>query len=211
MRDSERKRRGLWAVALAAALLMGCAAPITYPVQLAYDGHVPPAADETVAVGIQPFRDRRDTGDRFAVGYRQVGRGEGERERYASSPDDVAQAVTRMTRELIRQKGDVPGELEGWNYTPDQMMDLSKGFDVLVGGDILRLRCNAEKRLMYTRMDLELEIVVYVGQVREGVVHRRPISMRTERVAATFGPRELQQFLNDMLSQALEKGCVDIP
>ena len=211
MRDSERKRRGLWAVALAAALLMGCAAPITYPVQLAYDGHVPPAADETVAVGIQQFRDRRDTGDRFVVGYRQVGRGEGERERYASSPDDVAQAVTRMTRDLIRQKGCVPGELEGWNYTPDQMMDLTEAFDVMVGGDILRLQCNAEKRLMRTRMDLELEIVVYVGKVREGVVHRRPISMHMERVAATFGPRELQQFLNDMLSQALEKGCAAIP
>lgn len=209
MRDPEWKRKGLLAAVLAAALLTGCAAPITHPVQLTYDGHVPPAADETLAVGIQPFRDRRDTEDRFVIGYRQLGRGE--QERYASSPDDIAQAVTRMTRELIRQKGGVPGELEGWDYTPDQMMALAEAFDVLVGGDILRLRCNAEKRLMRTRMDLELEIVVYVGKVREGVVHRRPISMRTERVVATFGPRELQQFLNDMLSQALEKGCADIP
>jgi len=209
MRNQRWKRKGLSAVVLAAALLTGCAAPITHPVQLAYDGHVPPAADETVAVGIQRFRDLRDTEDRFVIGYRQLGRGE--QERYASSPDDVAQAVTRMTRELIRQKGGVPGELEGWNYTPEQMMDLTDAFDVLVGGDILRLQCHAEKRLMHTRMDLELEIVVYVGKVREGVVHRRPISMRTERVTATFGPRELQQFLNDMLSQALEKGCADIP
>jgi hypothetical protein len=210
MRDQRGKHKGLLAVVvLAAALLMNCAAPITHPVQLAYNGHVPPVADETVAVGIQTFRDQRDTEDRFVIGYRQLGHGE--RERYASSPEDIARAVTRMTRELVRQKGGVPGELEGWNYAPDQMMELTDAFDVMVGGDIVRLRCNAEKRLMHTRMDLELEIVVYVGKVREGVVHRRPISMRTERVAATFGPRELQQFLNDMLSQALEKGCADIP
>jgi hypothetical protein len=208
MRNKKWKRAGLWAVVLA-VLLMGCAAPITHPVQLAYNGHVPPVADETVAVGIQRFRDQRDTEDRFVIGYRQLGHGE--QERYASIPDDISQAVTRMTRELILQKGGVPGELEGWDYTPDQMMNLTEAFDVMVGGDILRLQCNAEKRLMHTRMDLELEIVVYVGKVREGVVHRRPIRMRTERVTATFGPRELQQFLNDMLSQALEKGCADIP
>jgi hypothetical protein len=35
--------------------------------------------------------------------------------------------------------------------------------------------------------------------------------MKTERTTPTFGPRELGQFLNEMLSQALEKGCRDIP
>ena len=202
------KRSGLLAIFLA-GLLGACAAPITHPVHLAYNGQAPSVADETVAVGIQPFQDRRSAADRFVVGYRQLGRGE--QERYASSPDDIAQAVTRMAGDLVRQKGADPGALEGWNYTPDQMMDLTEAFDVFIGGDILKLRCDAEKRLMHTRMVLELEIVVYVGKVREGVVHRRPISMRTERIAATFGPRELQQFLNDMLSQALEKGCQGIP
>jgi len=202
------KRNGLLALVLA-ALLGACAAPITHPVQLAYNGHVQPVADETVAVGIQLFRDQRSAADRFVVGYRQLGHGE--QERYASSPDDIARAVTRVAADLIRQKGAAPGVLEGWDYTPDKMMDLTEAFDVFVGGDILQLRCDAEKRLMHTRMVLELEIVVYVGKVREGVVHRRPISMRTERIAATFGPRELQQFLNDMLSQALEKGCQGIP
>ena len=208
MRAQALKRRELLAIVMA-VLLGACAAPITHPVQLAYDSHTPPAAEQPVAVGIQLFRDQRSEKDRFLIGYRQIG--PGERERYASSPEDVSRAVTRMTGELSRQKGAVPGELAGWNYAPDQMMDLSDAFDVFVGGDILRLRCNAEKRLMHTRMDLELEIVFYVGKVREGVVHRRPVSMRTERISATFGPRELQQFLNEMLSEALEKGCRDIP
>lgn len=208
MRAQGVKRNGVLAVVLA-ALLGACAAPITHPVQLAYNGQVQPVADETVAVGVQRFRDQRKDADRFVVGYRQLGRGE--QERYASSPDDIARAVTRMAMDLVRQKGAAPGTLAGWDYTPDKMMDLTEAFDVFIGGDILRLRCDAEKRLMHTRMVLELEIVVYVGKVREGVVHRRPIRMRTERVAATFGPRELQQFLNDMLSQALETGCQDIP
>ena len=53
--------------------------------------------------------------------------------------------------------------------------------------------------------------MLYVGKVREGVVHRRPVTMRTQRVAAAFGPGELRRFLNEMLSEALEKGCRDVP
>jgi hypothetical protein len=208
MREQGWKRNGLLAIVMT-ALLGACAAPITYPVQLAYNGHVQPAAGQTPTVGIQAFRDQRKEKDRFVIGYRQLGHGE--EERYASSPDDIAGAVTRMAGELMRQKGAVTGKLEGWDYTPDQMLTLSDAYDVFIGGDILRLRCDAEKRLLRTRMVLELDIVVYVGNVREGLVHRRPVNMRTERVAPTFGPRELQQFLNDMLSQALEKGCQGIP
>ena len=119
--------------------------------------------------------------------------------------------MTRMAGELIRQKGGTPGVLNGWDYSPEQMLALSDAFDVFVGGDIQQLRCDAEKRLMHTRMVMELEMVVYVGKVREGIVHRRPVRMRSERVAATFGPRELERFLNDMVSEALETGCRDIP
>lgn len=208
MQGQKRNTRMIVAAVLA-ALLGACASPITHPVELNYTGHAGPAADTAVAVGIQPFEDRRENEDRFVIGYRRVGRGE--RERYISSPDDLAGSVTRMTAALIRQKGGAPGPLAGWDYTPDQMLALTDAFDVFVGGEIRTLRCEAEKRVLHTRMVLELDIVVYVGKVREGVVHRRPVSMRTERVSAAFGPRELRRFVNDMLSEALEKGCRDVP
>jgi hypothetical protein len=112
-----------------------------------------------------------------------------------------------MTAELIQQKGGLPRVLEGWDYTPDQMLALTDAFDVFIGGEIQTLRCEAERRFMHTRMVIELDVVFYVGLVREGVVHRRPVSMRSERVSAAFGPPELRRFLNDMLSEALERGC----
>lgn len=192
-----------------AALLGACASPITHPVALTYTGPAQPSTEAPAAVGIQPFEDQRGRDDRFLIGYRSLGRGEWER--YVSSPDAVAEAVTRMTTELIRRKGGLPGALQGWDYTPDAMLALTDAFDVFIGGEIERLRCDADKRLMHTRMVLEVDIVVYVGKVREGVVHRRPVSMRTERVAAAFGPGELRRFLNEMLSEALEKGCRDVP
>jgi hypothetical protein len=199
-----------WILAAALITLLGaCTTPITHPVQMGYSGHAGLAAQQPVAVGIQTFRDQRTAADRYVIGYRQLGRGE--QERYVSSPDDIARSVTRMTGELIRQKGGMPGVLKDWDYSPAQMLALSDAFDVFVGGEIQQLQCDAEKRLMHTRMVLKLELVVYVGKVREGIVHRRPVSMRTERVAATFGSRELRQFLNDMVSQALEKACQDIP
>ena len=195
---------------LAMAVLLGaCASPITHPVALTYTGPASPATEAPVAVGIQPFEDKRGRDDRFLIGYRSLGRGEWER--YVSSPDDVAAAVTRMTADLVRRKGGIPEALQGWDYTPDAMLALTDAFDVFIGGEIERLRCEAEKRLMHTRMVLEVDLVLYVGKVREGVVHRRPVTMRTQRVAAAFGPGELRRFLNEMLSEALEKGCRDVP
>ncbi len=204
------KQRICLIVALAlVALLCACTTPITHPVTMDYSGHAGLATQQPVAVGIQAFRDQRTETDPYVIGYRQLGRGE--QERYVSSPDDIARSVTRMAGELIRQKGGMPGGLKDWDYSPEQMLALSDAFDIFVGGEIQQLQCNADKRLMHTRMVLTLDLVVYVGKVREGVVHRRPVSIRTERVAATFGPRELKGFLNDMVSQALEKGCQDIP
>ena len=206
-----KRQQTLWlTVSLAlAVLLSACASPITHPVALTYTGPARATTDAPVAVGIQSFEDQRGRDDRFLIGYRSLGRGEWER--YVSSPDDVAAAVSRMAAELIRRKGGTPGVLNGWDYTPDQMLALTDAFDVFIGGAIERLRCEAEKRLMHTRMVLEVDIVVYVGKVREGVVHRRPVTMRTERVAAAFGPGELRRFLNEMLSEALEKGCRGVP
>jgi hypothetical protein len=201
--------RILWRVGAAALLLSACASPITHPVALTYTGQARSSAESLVAVGIQPFEDRREPDDPFLIGYRSLGRGE--RERYVSSPDDIAQSVTRMTAELIQRKGGQPAPLAGWDYTPDRMLALTDACDIFVGGQIRTLRCKAEKRLMHTRMVLELDIVIYIGMVREGVVHRRPVNMRTERVAAAFGPEELRRFMNEMLSEALERGCRDIP
>lgn len=208
MRKSMQKAKWLLSAVLV-ALLGACTTPITHPVQMGYNGHAGLAVQQPVTVGIQAFDDQRSVADHYVIGYRQLRRGE--QERYVSSPDDIARSVTRMTGELIRQKGGMPGVLKDWDYSPEQMLALSDAFDVFVGGEIQHLRCDAEKRLMHTRMVLTLDIVVYVGKVREGIVHRRPVSMRTERVVATFGPGELGRFLNDMLSQALEKACQDIP
>jgi len=206
---SGQKRKGRWMVSMVLLVLLGaCATPITHPVPMDYAGGAQPATGGPVSIGIQPFVDQRTGGDPYLIGYRQVRRGE--QERYVSSPDDVARSITRMTGALVRQKGGDPGVLTGWDFSPDQMLALSDAFDVFIGGEVRRLQCDAERRFMHTRMVLELDMVFYVGKVREGVVHRRPIQMKTERVTPAFGPRELGRFLNDMLSQALEKGCRDI-
>lgn len=208
MREPRQSLFLVGVVALA-ALLGACASPITHPVALTYTGQARSATASLVTVGIQPYKDQRERDDRFLLGYRSLGRGEWER--YVSSPDDVARSVTRMTAELIQRKGGQPAALEGWDFSPEQMLALSDAFDIYIGGEIRTLRCTAEKRLMHTRMVLELDIVTYIGKVREGVVHQRPVAMRTERVVAAFGPSELRRFINEMLSEALERGCRDVP
>ena len=110
-----------WLLLAALIALWGaCTTPITHPVAMGYSGQAGLAVQKPVTVGIQAFGDQRDEADRYVVSYRQLGRGE--QERYVSSPDDIARSVTRMTGELIRQKGGVPDVLRHWDYSPEQLL-----------------------------------------------------------------------------------------
>jgi len=190
-------------------LLAACASPITYPVRITYTGESARTATAPAVVGLQLFQDERGMKDLYQIGTRAIGRGQ--QERYVSSPENVAVAVSDAAAALLQRKGLKVDQLKDWDLTPESMERLAGDRQYLLAGKIRTLRCDATRRLMHTNMQIEIELVLYIGRVAAGAVDRRPIDIRMERVAPKFGPEELGRFLNDSLSQLLEKGLADLP
>ncbi len=194
------------------ALMMGmaaCSSPITYPVRITYTGQTPVASESSGQVGLQVLEDARDSEDAYWIGRREVG--SGAYERYVSTPDNVALSVSDALAELLQRKGFQVSQIAGWDFSPEDMLVRAGGRDYLIGGAIRRFRCEADKGFAHTRMIMEIELELQVGRVGRQAVDRRPVDIRMERVAATFGPEELQRFMNEMLAEVLEKGLSDVP
>jgi hypothetical protein len=190
-------------------VIAACASPITYPVHITYTGQAPMASENSAQVGLQVLTDERGRKDAYRIGRREVGRGS--YENYRSDPDNVALSVSDALAELLQRKGLQVGQIRGWDFSPEDMLARSGGKDYLIGGAIRKFHCEADKNLMHTRMVVEIELELRVGRVARQAVDRRPVEIRMERVVATFGPDELQRFMNDMLAEVLEKGLKDVP
>ncbi len=199
------RRTGMLAVM---AALTACAAPITYPVRITYTGQAPIASESVGQAGLQVLRDERG-GDAYQIGRRKVG--SGAYERYRATPEDVALSVSDALAELLQRKGLQVTQIKGWDFTPEDMLARAGDKDFLIGGVIRKFTCEADKGLMHTRMVMEIELELQVGRVGRRSVDRRPVDIRMERVAPTFGPDDLQRFINEMLAQVLEKGLKDVP
>jgi hypothetical protein len=190
-------------------VIAACASPITYPVRITYTGQAPMASENRAQVGLQVLTDERGSEDAYRIGRREVGRGS--YEHYRSDPDNVALSVSDALAELLQRKGVQVNQIRGWDFSPEDMLARSGDKDYLIGGVIRKFHCEADKNLMHTRMVMEIELELQVGRPKRQAVDRRPVDIRMERVAATFGPDELQRFMNDMLAEVLEKGLKDIP
>ncbi len=197
---------GLLAVPL---LLAACATPMTYPVRITYTGQAPIASENVGQAGLQVLQDERGRDDAYQIGRRQVGAGA--YERYRAAPDNVALSVSDALAELLQRKGLAITQIKDWDFTPEDMLARAGDKDYLIGGSIRKFSCEAEKNLMHTRMVMEIELELQVGRVGRQSVDRRPVDIRMERVAPTFGPDDLQRFINEMLAQVLEKALKDVP
>ncbi len=197
------------AVLAAIAGLMACATPITYPVRITYTGQAPIATENVGRAGLQVLQDERGGQHAYRLGRRQVGRGSFER--YVSAPDDVALSISDALAELLQRKGLQIRQIEGWDFSPEDMLGRAGDDDFLIGGVIRKFNCEAEKNLMHTRMVMEIELELQIGRVGLAVVDRRPVDIRMERTEPTFGPDKFQYFMNDILAQVLEKGLKDVP
>ncbi|MDJ0723314.1 MAG: hypothetical protein QNJ04_16870 [Desulfobacterales bacterium] len=200
---------GLAGLVAAMALLAACAAPITHPVRITYTGQAPIASERVGRAGLQMLEDGRGHEDAYWIGQRAVGAGS--YERYVSSPDDLALSVSDALAELLQRKGLEVAQISGWDFTPEGMLARAGDRDYLIGGTIRRFNCEAEKKLVHTRVVMEIELELRLGRVGEKSVDRRPVDIRMERVAPKFGPDDFQRYINEILAQVLEKGLRDVP
>lgn len=195
-------------VMLLGLFLLSCVSPITHPVYLRDQGTPEAGRFSGVAIGLQAFADRRQESDRFLIGYRDLGGGK--RERYATMPVNVAEAVTRTAAQRLERMGARVLPAKGWDHTPEAMERVETGADYLIAGEVVRLRCDAERALLGTTLRVEAQVVFYIGGRGTGQVNRRPVQVGIERFEAIFKPEKIERLVNEALVEILDRGLKDL-
>ena len=100
--------------------------------------------------------------------------------------------------------------VSGWDFSPEALKHIGKGLKYIVGGDIVKLRCDATKRVGRTNMVLEIKIITYVGTVESGSVKKRPFEIKLTRTDPTFGSESLEKFINEALAKIIANTLADL-
>jgi hypothetical protein len=181
--------------------LYGCMAGGHKYVDLYYAGST--ESTQSGNVGISSFIDSRPGADTGYVGTRYLGKGG--KETYFALGDDLALSVTGICKSYITDTGFTCTSIPHWNFTPEGVKDAGQRFDFIVGGEIRTLDCFAVKKMGFTSMTLDIDLVVYIGTPDRVELKTIPVKLKLERNEITFTEEKLQGFLNISLLEVFQK------
>ncbi len=181
-------------------IVSGCTAPGPKFVDIQYTGDTETAMSGKV--GIAGFTDKRDRMGEGAVGKRAL---HGDREEtFFVQGMDLAGSVTRAFKTCLEKSGFDCREISAWEHSPQGVKQAGKGFEYIIGGDINKFECFAEKKAG-TVFTIDIDIVVYLGSNREDMFKRIPVALTIERRALKFSKEKLETFFNEALSEVIAK------
>lgn len=190
----------LWLILFFALLSCGCAAGGPKFIDLTYTG--PGGPGGSGAVGIAGFTDERENAGEGYVGKRKLRHNR--EETYFVDGLDLAGSVTKAVSAYLEKSGYTVSRIEKWTHSTDGVKNAPSRFDTIIGGDVLSFECSARKNAT-THMDIEISLVVYIGDVKEGKFQTIPVELTMERRELGFSARKLENLLNDSLEEVLQK------
>lgn len=191
------KGRWLWVLALL-FFIWGCAGSRTFWMDIRYlPGSSQEKIKESRVVAISPFRDMRKDGVRLGAWTRPRDRVD---TFMASKPVD--QAVTEAISGYFRSRGYRVVEHADWDLRPESLSRISA--DYVVGGEINRLNGDAWTSVR-TRVQLHVQLQIYVGKVKEEKVVGQKMEISKEIVGVTSKAERIEAALNQELSEAIER------
>lgn len=191
----------LSALILITVAVSGCAAGGPKYVDLTYvgtgEGH------QSGKVGISTFSDARPDTEAGYVGTRYLGKSG--KETYYAYGDDLALSITGICKSYLQDAGFNCMSIPSWDYSPEAVRDAGQRFDFIVGGEIRKLECFAVKKIGFTSMTLDINMVIYVGDPERAELKTIPFTLKLERNEMSFTEEKLQKFLNESLLEIIQK------
>jgi hypothetical protein len=181
--------------------LSGCAGGGTKYVDLTYVGNTD--AHQSGKIGICTFSDLRPGAGAGYVGTRYLNKSD--KETYYAYGDDLALSVTGICKSYLQDTGLNIMSIPKWAYTPEGAVDAGDRFDFIVGGEIRNLECFAMKKIGFTSMALDIDMVIYVGVPGRAELKSKPVVLKLERTEITFSEEKLQKFLNESLLEIIQE------
>lgn len=196
--------KALIVISLMFFAISGCTSSGPKYVDLYYTGEAD--GSRSGEIGIAVFGDSRETVEAGYIGTRYLGKEK--KETFLAFGDDLALSVTGICKSYLQDAGYSCMSVPPWEYTPDGATAAGQRFDYLVGGEIKKLDCFAVKKIGFTSMTLEIEIIFHIGDPGSGILRTTPIKMTLERNEVTFSEEKLQNFLNESLLEIVQKALL---
>jgi hypothetical protein len=185
---------------LAILIVSGCATGGQKYVDLAYTGTSD--ASRSGKIGISVFTDNRANTGTGYVGTRYLNKKS--KETYSAFGDDLALSVTGICKSYLQDTGFECTSIRKWEFSPEGAKAAGQRFDYLVGGEIISLECFAMKKIGFTSMTIDIELVLYVGDPGRAEIKRTSKKLKLERNEITFSKEKLEKFLNESLLEVIQ-------
>ena len=190
----------LSALILVTVAVSGCTAGGPKYVDLYYTGAI--GGIHSGKVGISAFSDLRSGAGAGYVGTRYLGKSD--KETFITYGGDLAQSVTGICKSYLQDSGFGCTSIPRWEHTPEGVRDAGGRLDFIVGGEIRALECFAVKKIGFTSMILDIDLVIYVGNPGRAELKTTPVKLKLERTEITFSKEKLGKFLSESLLEVIQ-------
>ncbi len=184
--------------------LFACATAGQKYIHVDYTGNVSQTGNSTI--GISAFKDNRKNLSPGYIGTRVLL--DNSQETYFVNGMDLARTLTQTTSSFIEKKGYSTQEINAWELTPDGVSNADKGLSHLLTGTIDTFECKAKKRGGHTSMNLDINLTLYLGVSDQNRLKTIPVAFSLEKTEMTFTREKLEKFVNDSISEILEKALI---
>jgi hypothetical protein len=181
--------------------LSGCAAPGPKYIDLAYLKHH--SATQTGKIGISAFKDNRANTEKGYVGRRILT--DKSQETYRVRGQNLSASLTELTRVYLEKTGFTVTAIPSWPLSLEGLAQASEGVNHILSADINIFECRAQKKGLYTKMILEMDLTFYLGDIAPKKLTTIPVSLTLERTEMTFTQDKLEQFINQAFEEIVEK------
>ncbi len=186
-----------WTLVLLSSV-WGCGASRTYWMDIQYlSDPVSKNGGKGRVVAINAFKDTREDRNQLGTWVRPRGQVVAF---MASKPVD--QAVTEAISGYFRLRGYQVVSSTGWDLRPESLSRIPA--DLVVGGEIIHLKSEAWTTVR-TRVQVHVQLQIYVGKVREGEVLGQKMEISKEILGVTSRPERIEETLNMELSEAIDR------
>ncbi len=182
--------------------LLGCATPGQKFINLSYKADH--EKNQTGAIGIAPFKDKRADRDGGYVGYRLLM--DNSQETFFVQGMNLADTIKKAIQDYYEKNGYTVTPIVPWELSPNGVMNAGSGFKQIMTGQINKFECRAKKKGGPTEMTLEIDLTLFIGKKSDNNEFKTvPVSLMLERTEMTFTPEKLEAFVNQSMEEVIQK------
>lgn len=179
---------------------LGCTTAGTKTINVNYIGKNRIPIKETI--GISTFSDKRGAFEKGYIGKRILN--SGNEELYFVKGLDIASTITNAFESYFIKAGSNCNRIDNFKPNIEEVKKADKKYKYIVTGDIKEFEFFASKGFI-TSMILDIKLIVYLGNVEDGILTTIPVNLNLKRKDLQFSIKSIELFINESITEVIIK------